>query len=258
MKNLYIILFLAVIYFLFIHNMEGAENTDAPQTIFGVRNAFTGLHCYDNNLPIVSVDANTFTCISKDGVNCLTRDELKVPRENVYDANGKIITTGILCKNKEDKNYNVNTYLSKDGIRQLAGGPSKPNTRDVFNDLDSNGYYTIDCTQTALNTPGHWCNNVYNSVQVMCSGMKDQFEKSNYPECGDTLTAFKNTPAPPGTPLVKTTLYKRPVAGSAIGNIPDAYTIANCKGKTCARSRLKGDAMTLCLSNCDKCGKSTC
>ena len=265
-NTLYIVLFLAVIYFVFIHNMEGAENTDDTQTVFGVRNAFTGLHCYDNSLPIVSVDSNTFTCISKDGSNCLMRDDLKIPRENVYDANGKIITTGILCQNKEDKNYNVNTYLSKDGIRQLAGGPSKPNTRDVFNDLDSNGYYTIECNQPALNDPNHWCNKVYNSVDKMCSsfvkpdGTSDDIIKSMYSECTGTLATFKRTPAKAGTSLTKSTLYKKAAADATpvAGATPDALTITNCKSKDCVRNRPKGMSLADCQTNCGVCGKTKC
>ena len=257
-NTLYIILFLAVIYFIFIHSIEGIENT--PQTIFGVRNPFTGLRCYDNNLPIVSIDSNTFTCISKDGINCLTRDDLKIPRENIYDANGKIVSNGILCRNKEDRNYNVNTYLSKDGIRQLAGGPTKPNTRDIFNDLDTNGYYTIDCTPAGLNSQNHWCNKLYNNVQEMCNGIKDPFEKRNYPECGNTLATFKNSPIVPNMPNVNSTLFKKPEQTQNVSKstTPDAYTINMCKNKTCIRGRPAGMTLQACQMNCEKCGDSKC
>jgi hypothetical protein len=255
--TLYIILFLIIIYFVFIHKLEGIENI--PQTIFGVRNPFTGLRCYDNNLPIVSVDSNTFTCISKDGINCLTRDDLKIPNENIYDSNGKIISNKILCRNKEDKNNNVNTYLSKDGIRQLAGGPYNPNTRDIFNDLDANGYYTIECTPAGLNSENHWCNKLYNNVEEMCNGMKDQFEKRNYTECGDTLATFKNSPIVPNMPNVNATLFKRPVQPSVSkSTTPDAYTINMCKNKTCIRGRPPGMSLATCQTNCNKCGDSKC
>jgi hypothetical protein len=194
------------------------------------------------------------------------RDDLKIPRENVYDANGKIITTGILCQNKQDKNYNVNTFLSKDGIRQLAGGPNKLNTRDVFNDLDSNGYYTIECNQPALNDPNHWCGKVYKSVDNMCNsfvrpdGKPDEFTKSMYTECTGTLATFKNTAATPGTPLIKSTLYKKAPAGVALapGAAPDALTITNCKNKDCVRNKPKDITAAVCQTNCTTCGKTKC
>jgi len=253
---LYIIFFIIIIYFIFIHNIEGLDNSP-PQTVFGVRNPFTGLRCYDNNLPIVSIDSNTFTCISKDGTNCLLRDDLKIPRQNTYDGNGKLINNGILCRNKDDKNYNVNTYLSKDGIRQLPGGSSNPNTRDIFNDLDTNGYYTIDCTAAGLNTSNHWCNQLYNNVQDMCNNMKDQFEKNNYPECGNAISTLKNSQITPNMPLINSTLFKKSDTNKS-SSIPDAYTISMCKNKTCIRNRPSGMSLQICQTNCDKCGDSKC
>ena len=209
----FIFLFVAVLYFLFIHNRENLDDTAPPQTIFGVMNAFTGLHCYDNNLPIISVNSGTFTCISKDGKNCLMRNDLKIPDT-------------ILCKNSEDKDNNVNLYLSKDGIRQLAGGSTNPNTKDIFNDLDSNGYYTIQCNQTAINTPGHWCNSMYDKVDTMCNSFTDQFTKSMYTECDGSLATFKNS-TPKDNSLTVSTLYKT-------GD--NALQILTCQNKDCIRS----------------------
>lgn len=217
---LFAFLFLAVLYFLFKRTGNSTENLDdtsantttTPQTIFGVRNAFTGLHCYDNNLPIVSVDSGILSCISKDGKNCLMRNELKIPDT-------------VLCKNSEDKNNNVNTYLSKDGIRQVAGGSDNPNTKDIFNDLDSNGYYTIQCNQTALNTSGHWCNSIYNTVDTMCNSL-DPISKSLYTECNGALATYKNT-SPKDNSLTVSTLYKK-------GD--DGLAILTCQNKDCIRS----------------------
>lgn len=305
--------------------VEGFTQTppveDKPQTIFGVRNAFTGLRCYDDALPIVSVDSNTFSCISKDGQNCLTRDELRVPR-NTELANGKLVTSSVLCRNVVNRNettwqsgkpYNigdsviyqgraylvinnipadktslvpshkdaerfwkkaddVNTYLAKDGIRQLAGGPTKPNTRDVFNDLDANGYYTLECTLNGLNDSNHWCNKVYNSVDKMCNswvnpdGTPDRFSKDSYPECSGTLQTFKDswqklTPAQvPPPPPFKSTLWKRPPVNvaPAPGAAPGALQISSCKNKDCLRNRPKGMDLKTCQTNCNNCGKPSC
>jgi hypothetical protein len=294
---------------------------EKPQTIFGVRNPFTGLRCYDENLPIVSVDANTFTCISKDGQNCLTRDELLIPKTSEI-KDGKVVKSLVLCRNRDNRHitnwapgkpYNVgdvaifqgirylvinnipsdksqmpppqkdvetfwkkiddiNTYLVKDGLRQLPGGPSNPNTRDVFIDLDQNGYYTVECTLNGLNDPNHWCNKVYSSVDNMCNsiinpdGSPDIFTKSSIPECSGTLQTYKDSwkslvpPEIPGPPQFKSTLWKRPAQNAVRDEnyVPGALEISECKNKTCMRARLTGDALQACYANCEKCGKSTC
>jgi hypothetical protein len=294
---------------------------DEPQTVFGVRNAFTGLKCYDDNLPIVSVDSNTFTCISKDGVNCLTRDELLVPR-NTKVVNGKLVTSSVLCRNVTNRNvttwvsgnpYNIgdsvtykgraylvinnipadktnfppaqqevasfwkkaddiNTFLAKDGIRQIAGGLSNPNTRDVFNNLDAGGYYTLECTLNGLNDPNHWCGKVYDSVDKMCNswvnpdGTQDNFSKSSYTECSGALQTYKDSwkqlkPAQiPPPPPFKSTLWKRPSVNvqQTPEAAPDALQIVECKNKTCLRNRPSGMNLKTCQTNCNKCGKSTC
>jgi hypothetical protein len=288
---------------------------DKPQTIFGVRNAFTGLRCYEDSLPIVSVDSNTFTCISKDGQNCLTRDQLLIPNKTEV-VNGNLVTSSVLCRNVTNRTnttwvsgnpYNIgdsvmyqgraylvinnipadktslvpshkdaerfwkkaddiNTYLAKDGIRQLAGGPSKPNTRNIFNDLDNNGYYTLECTLNGLNDTNHWCNKVYNSVDTMCNswvnpdGTPDRFSRDSYPECSGTLKTFKDSTAPRPTLALKSTLWKRPPVNvaPAPGAAPGALEIANCKNKNCLRNRPAGMDLKTCQANCNKCGKTTC
>lgn len=252
MNLLFAAIFLLAIYFIFIHNYEGIQNT--PQTIYGVNNAFTGLHCYDNNLPIISVDSNTLTCISKDGTNCLMRDDLKIPTNTILDVNNNIITNGIVCRNDQDKNYNVNTFLSKDGIRQIAGGPNNINTRDVFNDLSANGYYTLQCNQSGLNDPNHWCSKTYNSIQDTCSHF-DQFQKSSHLECNDTITTFKNSLSSNILP-VTSTLYKTvPIVSGAP---PTASMIMSCRNKNCIRGRQAGQSLSTCQSNCNICGKGVC
>jgi hypothetical protein len=301
--------------------MSPAPVEDKPQTVFGVRNAFTGLRCYDDNLPIVSVDSNTFTCISKDGKNCLTRDQLLIPKQTQV-VNGNLVTSSVLCRNvtnrtvtswQPGKPYNIgdsvmyqgraylvinnipadktslipshkdaerfwkkaddiNTYLAKDGIRQLPGGPSKQNTRDVFNDLDANGYYTMECTLNGLNDPNHWCSKVYNSVDKMCNswvnpdGTPDRFSKDSYPECSGTLQTYKDSwkklsPALiPLPPPFKSTLWKRPPVGAPAtpGSAPGALQIADCKNKVCLRNRPAGMDLKTCQTNCGKCGTPKC
>jgi hypothetical protein len=305
----------------FTQTSPATPPAEQTQTIFGVRNAFTGLRCYDEALPIVSVDANTFTCISKDGQKCLTRDELLIPNKTEV-VNGKLVQSTIFCRNRDNRTvttwvagtpYNigdnvtyqgvkylvinnipadktqlqpthrdasrfwkkaddVNTYLAKDGIRQKAGPANKPNTRNIFKDLDENGYYTIECTLNGLNDPNHWCNQVYNSVDKMCNsfvnpdGTPDQLSKSSVPECSGTLQTFRDSwknltpPEIPPPPQTKSTLWKRPPANAAPapGEKPGAFQISDCKNKICLRNRPKGMDLKTCQSNCDMCGKPTC
>jgi hypothetical protein len=300
---------------------EGFTQEEPPQTVFGVRNAFTGLRCYDESLPIVSVDSNTFTCISKDGKNCLTRDELRIPNKTEV-VNGKLVKSTVLCRNRDNRSvttwvagnpYNigntvmyqgvsylvinnipadktqlypshkdaerfwkktddVNTYLAKDGIRQLAGGASNANTRDVFNDLDANGYYTMECTLNGLNDPNHWCSKVYGSVDKMCNswvnpdGTPDIFTKNSIPECSGTLQTYRDswkklTPAQiPPPPPSKSTLWKRPPVNvaPAPGAAPGALEISSCRNKTCLRNRPAGMDLKTCQTNCSNCGKTKC
>jgi hypothetical protein len=330
------ILLIIILYFIFIYNTEQLENITTPtpqsttmssepvqaekeQTIFGVRNPFTGLRCYDDNLPIVSTDNNTFTCISKDGQNCLTRDQLLIPKETQV-VNGNLVTSSILCRNVTNRNittwvsgnpYNIgniviyhgrayivinnipadkttippsqnnvarfwkkaddiNTYLAKDGIRQLPGGPSKQNTRDIFNDLDTNGYYTIECTLNGLNDPNHWCSKVYNSVDKMCNswvnpdGTPDRFSKNSYSECSGTLQTYRDSwkkltpPQIPPPPPFKSTLWKRPPVIPIQGAAQNALQISDCKNKVCLRNRPSGMDLKTCQTNCANCGNPNC
>jgi hypothetical protein len=168
----------------------------------------------------------------------------------------------------------INTYLAKDGIRQLSGLKRNlpKNTRDVFDDLDANGYYTIDCTLNGLNDPNHWCSKVYNSVNSMCNswvnpdGTPDRFSRDSYPECSGTLQTYRDSwqklsPAQiPPPPAVKSTLWKRPPVNAAPvpGAAPGALQITECKNKTCLRNRPAGMDLKTCQANCDKCGKTKC
>lgn len=88
-KYFYIILFLifCVLYFGNFFS-ENFENTCNPpkDTIQGIGNAYTGLICINNDLPLISLsDSGTFNCISKfdvnnkDKVECLMRKDLGIP-----------------------------------------------------------------------------------------------------------------------------------------------------------------------------------
>ena len=93
--------------------------TTVPPVIYGVANAFTGLHCYDDSLPIVSNDSNTFYCISPDNVNCLQRNSLNIPNSFQIDPNYAIqanhspfIKNQIYCKPEDIPKTTDNTSFS--------------------------------------------------------------------------------------------------------------------------------------------------
>ena len=72
----------------FGNTFELFDNTCNPpkETVQGIGNAYTGLICIDDNLPLISLsNSGTFNCISKfnvndkDKVECLTRKDLGIP-----------------------------------------------------------------------------------------------------------------------------------------------------------------------------------
>lgn len=84
----YIILLVISIFLYFGNTFELFDNTCNPpkETVQGIGNAYTGLICIDDNLPLISLsNSGTFNCISKfnvndkDKVECLTRKDLGIP-----------------------------------------------------------------------------------------------------------------------------------------------------------------------------------
>ena len=233
-----IILCLVIIYYTLGGSNEGIDNTP-PQTIFAVGNAFTGLTCYDDNQPIVSQDGNTFTCISKDGTNCLYKQNLNIPNT-------------VSCKD-------VNTYLSKDGVRQLPSsvGGGSPNSRDVFDDLSKNGYYTLQCNYKALNDPNHWCNKISQSYNNWC-GTLDRFAKASNPGCNSIpLYSQKPTDSTLTSVLFKNLTDAEKAANSKMG-IVDRATVVSCQNKDCIRNKPANITSAQCKTNCSTCGKTKC
>lgn len=97
---IYSIVFLIIIYILFIGNLENLEAVM-------IGNAYTDLACVDDNLPIVRIpknNGNTFTCASRDGVNCLYRNDYLIPTETVinknYPGSGRNATTNPISISK--------------------------------------------------------------------------------------------------------------------------------------------------------------
>lgn len=242
MKIHVIVVIVAVVlfyYFVLQHQEEEGIDNTPPQTMFTVGNAFTGLTCYNENHPIVSQDGSTFTCISKDGTNCLYKQNLNIPNN-------------VSCKN-------INTYLSKDGVRQLPSSVTggQPNSRDIFDDLSKNGYYTLQCNYKALNDPNHWCGKISASYKEWC-GTLDRFAKASNPGCDSIpLYAEKVTDSTITKTLFKNLSDSEKAANSKMGII-DMATVVSCQNKDCVRNKPSNITASECKANCSKCGKTKC
>lgn len=77
-----VIVIVVVILFTIDFEETFQNNCKIPtNTIEGTGNAYTGLMCIDDTLPLIKLsdDNSTFSCISKDNINCLSRAELGIP-----------------------------------------------------------------------------------------------------------------------------------------------------------------------------------
>jgi hypothetical protein len=297
-KQHWVIISISIILIYLIYRrvniFEGLDNS-APQTIFAVGNAFTGLECVDDSMPLYSQDTNTFMAISKDGTNPLYRKDLNIPNNiECRDTYIKLFTPwqkGYSYQLNDNlsygnKNYtinsahvsgnsspdftklqatqNINTFLAKDGIRQLPLLPTDvnyPNSRNTFDALSKDGYTTIKCEYKALNTDGHWCKRIHESYQTWCSKL-DKFTRSSHTEC-DSLVKYYNKQSVLGDSSgVTSTLYKnlteqQKSSNAALGII-DAATLSTCQNKNCIRNKPQGMSSSDCKANCSKCGATKC
>jgi hypothetical protein len=275
-----------------VTNTNSSTPTDtsvAPQTIYGVGNAYTGLECIDDLLPLYSQDKSTFTAISSDGKTPLYRRDLNIPN-TVFcrDPNMPLFTPWMpdTIYKKNDtasyggKNYlaimdhtsttiaeitdtiiwlptqNINTYLSKDGVRQLpTNDPKNPNSRDIFNKLSANGYTTLRCEYKALTDPNHFCKKLSDSYTKWCNTLKLS-DRSSHPEC-DSIPKYQSKQTTLGDASgITATLYSNAPAPAVAGSGPTASQISKCQNSDCPRNP-KIDKKQ-CASNCTKCGNTTC
>lgn len=104
-------------------------------------NAFTDLRCIDDTHPIVRIiDSKTLQCLSKDGTNCLTRNDYNIP-------------TNVSCRD-------TNGFLVK-SIRDMRS-PS----RKIFDELESKtNYNLLTCTPDGLKNETHWCGKIWKDVK---------------------------------------------------------------------------------------------
>ena len=84
--NLFYIVVVVIILFIVLFTIDFDEtfqnNCKIPKnSIDGTANAYTGLMCIDDTLPLIKLsdDLSTFSCISKDNTNCLMKSDFAVP-----------------------------------------------------------------------------------------------------------------------------------------------------------------------------------
>lgn len=132
------LLILVVVLFV-LYNLFSKKKETLDAVIAG--NAFSDLRCLDDSKPIVRiVDSKTLQCLSKDGSNCLTRQDFGVPDT-------------VPCKE-------INSFLVK-SIRDMQS-PS----RKVFNELEStNNYNLLTCNPDGFKNPNHWCGQMWNDLK---------------------------------------------------------------------------------------------
>jgi hypothetical protein len=128
-ENYFYIILLVIFCILYFSNtFEKLENTCNPpkETIQGIGNAYTGLMCINDDLPLISLsDSGTFNCISKfnandkDKVECLTRKDLGIPSSiQCRDPNVSKFQTW-----KPETSYKVNDtvyYAFEDHVKDIT------------------------------------------------------------------------------------------------------------------------------------------
>lgn len=151
-----------------------------------VQNAFSGLKCIGDDLPLVRYvkDDSSFQCISHDGTNCVDRQYLGIPKQySCYESAN-----------------NVNKYLSADGIRTVNVDKTTPLAM-VYDDferlskgdnLSSNIKY-FTCTPDGLSNKNHWCGKVWNKIDTAeCS--KPEVEYNQFANVCKNVRLFVKQP----------------------------------------------------------------
>lgn len=289
-----LIIIAIILVFLAYSKINIFETMETPmetmENVFAVGNAFTGLECINDNLPLYSINNDrTITVLGNASGTPLYRNDLKIPQNIICRANVKTIPEW-----KNDRYYNqgdtvmfnrraytaktavpvsaqfditqwtlasdLNTFVSKDGIRQLPGGQSAPNTRDVFNKLSSEGYTQLKCEPVALSDVSHYCKKIYDSFDEWCNTL-DPLGKKNTKGCSqDTASAANKTASVASNASVAIIggVSVTKFSNEVITGTVSPQQISTCQNRDCVRNRPSGLSMTVCKDNCKNCGKTKC
>ena len=168
----YVIIILIIIHFV-LTSFEGVENI-MPDTVVGVENAYTNIHCINENLPIIKIGTKL------DRVSCLS----KTANENdCYKYSDFSVPSGYQCTNSSK---DLNNYLSKDGLRDKS-----TKARSLFDNLMTSGYYNHTCNDASIKDASHWCGKIYNAIQTRCAA-KNKFERASDRLCNEEI--YKSPP----------------------------------------------------------------
>ena len=218
----YVIIILIIIHFV-LTSFEGVENI-MPDTVVGVENAYTNIHCINENLPIIKIGTKL------DRVSCLS----KTANENdCYKYSDFSVPSGYQCTNSSK---DLNNYLSKDGLRDKS-----TKARSLFDNLMTSGYYNHTCNDASIKDASHWCGKIYNAIQTRCAA-KNKFERASDRLCNEEI--YKSPPVNKSS-----TFFSKDSISSKINM---------CKNKNCARSVPPGMTKAQCLENCDLCYETKC
>lgn len=226
-QALYAAIFLVVIYFLFIRDyLEGNTNvSQITDTILADENAFTGLDCVSDSLPIFRFKKNTD---QSETLRCLVN-----PATNTCYNKGEFFGAGTAptC-NKFQETL----------VKEIRNQNS--NARKVFD--ASNPYLVHECSVQGLKTQGHWCNNVYSELaKTDCS---DKFISGKLlTTCNSVknMNAFLQTQDNINNPV---TPYSFKLSGASCptqctrqsGAIPPNPATYDCMIKTTSRGKVTG------------------
>lgn len=224
--NNLVILFIVLIIGYFIFGQK--ENLDnSTDTIVGMENAYTNIHCLSPELPAIKLGKNSIACLTDN-----SGDESKCFKYADFD-----VPANFQCTNSRN---NLNTYLSKDGLRNTSS-----KARQIFDGLMKNGYHNIECNKDAFDDPTHWCSQVKQAIDQRCSS-KSEAERVTDRLCNEDLLSYAKTANPVNTKTIPTRFA------------PDSFKTRalKCRQVNCARQR--GANKELCESNCSLCGNTTC
>lgn len=223
-ENLVILFIILVIGYIFSGKHSVREKMD---TIVGMENAYTNIHCLSPDLPVIKLGKKSIACLtdnSGDESKCFKYSDFNIPPD--YQ-----------CTNSRNS---LNTYLSKDGLRNTSSA-----ARQIFDGLMKNGYHNIECNKTAFDDTNHWCNKLKQSIDQRC-GSKSEAERVTDKLCNEDLLSFANTPNPSTSSKTIPTRFA-----------PNSFQTRalKCRQVNCARQRSN---KAVCESNCNLCGNTTC
>jgi hypothetical protein len=267
----FLLLVIAIlIAYIILFNVGTTEGL-SDEAGFGMGNPFTDAACVDDSVPIITYNSGNISCISKDGNNCLMRDQL-VPKMTSGSPGSPsslpkpaVAGTPILCSNTGSPEYGIgiNTWLSAPGIRATDGI-----TKTTFNDLTNNGYTNLTCTAKGLNTSGHWCNNVYKKALENCntpqdkiiSQMNEQIRRTDVCGPDGALATFAKTSTDSGPDVTSNRFNYKEVSIASNTTGPSDSTIKKCNAscRTKVARSMKKLSAEQCKTNCSNCGNATC